>query len=77
MPYAYEQLVAWYDEVGGRLPRGTSSFGVDDEAGVLSLVLAPEHDGVAVRDLLQALPADAVAVRISDERWHGYGHPAE
>jgi hypothetical protein len=72
MPYAYEQLVAWYEEVGGHLPQGASSFGVDSDAGVLFLVLHPEHDGAAVRSFLARLPADAVMVRTSDENWHGY-----
>lgn len=73
MLYTDERLVAWYEEVGGRLPRGTSSFGVDEEAGVLFLILDPDHDDAAVRSFLEGLPADAVTVRTSDERWHGYG----
>lgn len=73
MPYAYEQLVAWYEEVGGQLPQGASSFGVDGDAGILFLVLHPEHDGAAVQSFLERLPADAVTVRTSDESWRGYG----
>jgi hypothetical protein len=73
MPYTFEQLVAWYEEVGGQLPQGASSFGVDSEAGVLFLLVHPEHDDVAVPSFLARLPADALTVRTSDERWQGYG----
>ena len=75
VPYTYEQLVAFYEGVDRPFPPGMSSFGVDDEAGVLVLVVAREHDEVAVRAFLEGLPADAVSVRISDERW--YANEAE
>ncbi|WP_157041872.1 hypothetical protein [Nitriliruptor alkaliphilus] len=70
--------MAWYEQVTTRLPRGASSFGVDSDAGVLVLVLVlqPDHDAEAVQALLDQLPADAVVVRISDERWYA-GESAE
>lgn len=74
MSYDYEQLMAWHDELsGGRLPpSGLTSLSVDAEAGVLELVLRPEHDEVALQRLLQRVPPDAVRVVISNASWHGY-----
>jgi hypothetical protein len=73
MPYTDQQLIAWYEELGGQLPRGTISFGVDSDAGKLFLALSSDHDDVAVQSLLEQLPPDAVAVRLSDEHWYGHG----
>lgn len=74
MPYDYQQLVSWHEELAeGRPPTGMTSLGVDADAGVLELVLRPEHDDAALQRLLQRLPSDAVRVVISSASWHGYG----
>jgi hypothetical protein len=49
MPYDYEQLVSWHDDVLARPPRGLSSLGVDRDAGMVRLVLSPDHDHAAVQ----------------------------
>ena len=77
MPYHYDQLLAWYESVhDGPLPAGTTSLGVDREAGVLQLVLGPEHDEAAVQQLLGRLPEDAVRVEVSTARWFATGSGA-
>jgi hypothetical protein len=78
MRYSDGQLLNWYEAAHARpLPRGMSRLSVDREAGVLHLVLNPDHDGVAVQALLDQFPQDAVSVVISDERWYGYGPETE
>ncbi len=70
MSYDYEQLVSWHDELAdGPPPRGMTSLGVDAEAGVLELVLRPDHDEVA----LQRFPSDAMRVVMSNANWFGHG----
>lgn len=74
MSYDHEQLLSRYDEPAeGRPPTGMTSLGVDADAGVLELVLRPEHDEAALQGLLRRLPSDAVRVVISSASWHGYG----
>ena len=74
MSYDYEQLVSWHDELAeGSPPKGMTSLGVDAEAGVLELVVHPDHDEVALQRLLQQFPPDAVRVVVSDANWFGYG----
>lgn len=73
MPYDYEELLAWHDDVLARPPRGMSSLGVDRDAGVLHLVLSPDHDHAAVQSIRDRLPADAVVIEVSGARWYGYG----
>ena len=74
MSYDYEQLVSWQHELAdGPPPEGMTSLGVDAEAGVLELVVRPNHDEVALQRLLQRFPSDAVRVVISHANWFGYG----
>lgn len=78
MRYDDEQLSRWYEAAqAGPIPRGMSSFGVDREAGVLRLVVKPDHDGDAVKALLGRFPKGAVSVVISDEGWSGSGPDSE
>jgi hypothetical protein len=72
MPYDYEQLVSWHDDVLARPPRGMSSLGVDRDAGVLRLVLSPDHDQAAVQSIRDRLPSDAVMIEVSSARWYGH-----
>lgn len=75
MRYDDEQLVSWYEAAKAHpLPRGTTSFGVDERAGELRLGVKPEHDEVAVRSLCERFPPDAVVVVISNEHRYAY-HP--
>lgn len=73
MAYDYEQLVSWHDDVLARPPRGMSSLGVDRDAGMLRLVLSPDHDHAAVQSIRDQLPSDAVVIEVSSARWYGYG----
>lgn len=72
MPYDYEQLVSWHDDVLARPPRGMSSLGVDLDAGVLRLMLSPDHDHAAVQSIRDRLPPDSVVIEVSGARWYGY-----
>jgi hypothetical protein len=74
MSYDYEQLLSWYEQSKLQLPAGTTEFGPDQDARVLSLVLRPEHDAAAVQRLLEQFPPDAVQVEISSRSWYAY-HP--
>ncbi|MFO7960411.1 MAG: hypothetical protein R6U94_05650 [Nitriliruptoraceae bacterium] len=74
MSYDYERLVSWQHDLADETPpAGMTSFGIDAEAGVLELVVRPDHDEVALQRLLQRLPSDAVRVVISNANWFGYG----
>jgi hypothetical protein len=73
MPYDYEQLLSWYDDVSARPPRGMSSLGVDRDAGVLRLLLNPDHDHAAVQSVRDRLPLDAVVIEVSSARWSASG----
>jgi hypothetical protein len=71
MPYDHDQLLSWYeDSTRIELPAGTTEFGVDEDACVLSLVVRPEHDEAAVQRFLERFPPDAVQVEISTHSWY-------
>ncbi len=72
VPYDYEQLVSWHDDVLARAPRGLASLGIDRDAGVLRLMLSPEHDHAAVQSIRDQLPPDSVVIEVSGARWYGY-----
>jgi hypothetical protein len=74
MSYDDEQLRSWHDEIAeAQPPTGMTSLGVDTEAGVLELVLRPDHDEVALQEFLEPFPSDAVRLVISDAQWFGHG----
>lgn len=49
-----------------------SSLGIDRDAGVLHLVLSPDHDGSAVQSIRDRLPPDSVVIEVSGARWYGH-----
>jgi hypothetical protein len=77
VPDDYKQLASWHDDVLARPPRRMSSLDIDLDAGVLRLMLSPDHDHAAVQSVRDRLPPDSVVIEVSGARCYVYDTGAD
>lgn len=75
--FSDDELLVLHELIAGRLirhgrVRGLTSFGVDQDAGVIRLWVHRDHDTDALASLLDGLPKEALQLEAADGGWYGF-----